>query len=315
VAVDVGGSGLRLQITYAAHPGPVRTAPGARVGTTGIDVDALVSSARSLLDSSVPRQAAQGAAPAVVVWSMRGLLFLADRAGVLERVAAGLGGRDTIVVSDAVAGLVGAMGQVRPGAVVAAGTGAVAFGTDFTAHWNRVDGWGHVLGDVGSAAWVGLEALRAALRAVDGFDGGSAPLLEAAVDLLGPPESWPRLVMTSPDAPERLASLAPAVTTLAADDAVADQICRRAGSALAESLLRAACGLTGPEPVLTASGGLLGAAPIRAALDERLAAAGRARVPSLGTALDGATTLGRHLLTSGSVPTHERYLLHRSVGG
>ncbi len=68
------------------------------------------------------------------------------------------------VVSDAVASLVGALGGLRPGAVVAAGTGAVAFGSDFADTWTKVDGWGHVLGDRGSAAWVGLEGLRAALR-------------------------------------------------------------------------------------------------------------------------------------------------------
>lgn len=312
VAVDVGGSGLRLQASYAVHPGPVRTAPGARVGSAGIDVAGLVSSARHLLEEELGPEAAPRSRPHVVVWSMRGLLMLADRAAVLDAVA-GLGGRDTVVVSDAVAGLVGAIGGVRPGAVVAAGTGAVAFGTDFADHWNRVDGWGHVLGDAGSAAWLGLEGLRAALRAMDGLTGGSDLLLDAAAELLGPPECWPRLVMTSADAPERLASVSPLVTALAERDPVAARICRAAGTALAESLLRAASGLAGPEPVLVASGGVLAAEPVRAALDERLAAVGRHRVPTAGTALDGALALGRHLLASGSVPTHERYLLHHPL--
>lgn len=309
VAVDVGGSGLRLT-TYAAGRGPVRTAAGARVGVGGIDLASLVADARALLDADEKATAAgQPETPEVVVWSMRGLLFLADRAEVLRTVAAGLGARRTVVVSDAVANLVGATGRIGPGAVVAAGTGAVAFGTDFAGQWRRVDGWGHVLGDAGSAAVLGMEGLRAALRAHDGLPDGSPALLEAATALIGPPETWPRQVMTTPDAPERLAAVAPIVTVAAVDDPVARELCARTGSALAQALLRAAEGL--PTPTLTATGGLLSAAPVASALDEALARAGATRSPALGGALDGALLLARHLLETGQVPAHPAYLLVR----
>lgn len=301
VAVDIGGSGLRLQ-SYAAGPGPVLAAPGARVGSGGIDVAALVADARRLLDTQ-----GLAAAPDVVVWSMRGLLFLADRAEVLEEVRVGLGGARTVVVSDAVASLVGAVGGVRAGAVVAAGTGAVAFGTDFRDHWNRVDGWGHVLGDRGSAAWIGLQGLRAALAGHDGLPGGSLALLTAGVDRFGAVTGWPRLVMTSTDAPEQLAGFARAVTSAADDDAVAAGICADAGRHLADSLLAAARGLD--RPVLAGTGGLLGAASVASALDARLAEAGLRRQSAAGGALDGALALGRHLLDEGHVPAHAAYLL------
>ena len=75
VAVDVGGSGLRLT-TYAGSPGPVLTAPGVRVGSGGIDVAALVADARSLSASAAAESASGAVPPEVVVWSMRGLLFL-----------------------------------------------------------------------------------------------------------------------------------------------------------------------------------------------------------------------------------------------
>jgi N-acetylglucosamine kinase-like BadF-type ATPase len=305
VAVDVGGSGLRLQ-TYAVGPGRVLTAPGVRVGAGGIDVAALVADARSLLAAdeltSVARQ------PDVLAWSMRGLLFLADRTEVLRAVVDGLGARRTVVVSDAVANLVGATGRIGPGAVVAAGTGAVAFGTDFDRVWHRVDGWGHVLGDAGSAAVLGMEGLRAALRAHDGLPDGSAALLTAATRLLGAPQTWPRLVMATADAQARLASVAPLVTAAAVDgDPAAQGLCERAGAALAESLLCAADGLD--EPVLVATGGLLAAAPVAMALDARLAGAGAARAPAHGGALDGALLLARHLLETGSIPEHPAYLV------
>ena len=304
VAVDVGGSGLRLQ-RYAGGPGPVHTAPGVRVGAGGIDVTALVADARRLLEAHESDSAATP--PAVVVWSMRGLLFLADRAEVLRTVVDGLGARRTVVVSDAVANLVGATGRIGAGAVVAAGTGAVAFGTDFDRQWRRVDGWGHVLGDAGSAAVLGMGGLRAALRAHDGLPGGSPALLQAATEQLGPPETWPRQVMTTPDAPERLAAVAPLVTGAASDDPVARELCATTGSALAQALLRAADGLT--RPTLVATGGLLAAAPVADALDEALSRAGATRSPAVGGALDGALLLARHLLETGTIPEHPAYLV------
>ncbi|MGA8979453.1 MAG: BadF/BadG/BcrA/BcrD ATPase family protein, partial [Pedococcus sp.] len=308
-AVDIGGSGLRVQVSYGAQPGPVRTAPGVRIQPDGIDVPALTAAAQSLVADEVG-----AGAPDVVVWSMRGLLFLADRAEVMRTVRSSLGAGRTVVVSDAVANLVGALGGLRPGAVVAAGTGAVAFGTDFADTWRRVDGWGHVLGDVGSAAWLGLEGLRAALRSHDGLPHGSSVLLASGTAAFGEPATWPRQVMNAPDAPERLARFAPAVAAAAegasaeADpDPVAVGLCALAGEGLAEALLAAARGL--PDPVLTATGGVLGAAPVRIALQERLSREGCELTPAVGGALDGARLLGTHLLETGALPAHAAYLL------
>ena len=309
-AVDIGGSGLRVQVSCGGRPGRVRTAPGVRIHPGGIDVSALAVAARGLLADELGV-----GAPDVVVWSMRGLLFLADRAEVMQTVRSSLGAGRTVVVSDAVANLVGALGGLRPGAVVAAGTGAVAFGTDFAATWRRVDGWGHVLGDVGSAAWLGLEGLRAALRSHDGLPHGSTVLLASGTAAFGEPATWPRQVMNAPDAPERLAGFAPTVAAAAepasdaavGPDPVAGELCALAGKRLAEALLAAASGLA--DPVLAATGGVLRAAPVRVALQERLAREGRALTPAVGGALDGARLLGTHLLESGTVPAHAAYLL------
>ena len=304
VGVDVGGSGLRVQSAYGGRPGPVRTAPGVRIGSTGIDVATAVADARALRAGD---EGGDVVRPDVVVWSMRGLLFLADRSEVLEQVRAGLGGAATVVVSDAVANLVGAVGDVRPGAVIAAGSGAVAFGSDFSTVWHRVDGWGHVLGDVGSGAWIGLEGLRAALRAGDGLDGGSATLLAAGIERFGPTPTWPRQLMAASDAPERLASFAPTVTAAADSDPLAAQVCVRAGAGLAASLLGASAGLA--DPVLCATGGVATAAPVADALAGALAAAGASLTPARGNALDGALRLGTTLLETGTLPEHPAYLL------
>jgi hypothetical protein len=201
-------------------------------------------------------------------------------------------------------------------------------GSDFGEVWHRVDGWGHVLGDVGSGAWIGLEGLRAALRADDGLVGGSQQLLGAAVERFGPTETWPRQLMAAPDAPEQLASFAPVVSAAAqppsedsqgpsapepsapdpvAADPVAADICRRAGRGLAEALLAAASGLD--DPTLVASGGVLTAAVVRGALVDSLAASDRELSPAHGGALDGTLILGRRLVEAGTLPEHPAYVL------
>ncbi|GGL45692.1 hypothetical protein H9L10_11910 [Phycicoccus endophyticus] len=301
VAVDVGGSGLRLVVRRAGRDGQRRRADGARLRPEGLDVAALAADARLLLDAEGVQR------PDALCWSTRGLLFLADPVEVLRAVQGALGAHRTAVVSDAVASLVGALGEVVPGAVVAAGTGTVSFGTDFADHWTRVDGWGHVLGDRGSAAWVGLEGLRAGLRARDRVSRGSPGLLAAGEELLGACESWPRRVMTGADAPETLASVAPLVTAAAErGDPVAAEVCRAAGRALAESLLASAAGLERPR--LVGTGGLLAATAVRTALTERLAAAGAAVAGARGGALEGALLLADVLETTGDLPRHPEYV-------
>ncbi len=137
--------------------------------------------------------------------------------------------------------------------------------------WRMVDGWGHVLADRGSGAWIGLEGLRAALAAEDHVPGGSAYLHQAAVQAWGEPRTWPRAVMTTPDAQARLAAFAPIVASLVGKDAVAALVVTQAAAHLADSLESAAAALTGavqsaalPSPPVGAVGAV-GAVPPPAA--------------------------------------------------
>ena len=74
---------------------------------------------------------------------------------------------DTAIVSDAASALAGGTG-CRPGVVVIAGTGSIAYGENGLGETARAGGWGWKLGDEGSGYTIGLKAIMAALRAQDG---------------------------------------------------------------------------------------------------------------------------------------------------
>lgn len=92
-----------------------------------------------------------------------------DRSRLRQKLLAGLPGSfgDTAVTSDAAAALAGATG-CRPGVVVIAGTGSIAYGENHRGETARAGGWGWKLGDEGSGYTIGRNAVLAALRAHDG---------------------------------------------------------------------------------------------------------------------------------------------------
>lgn len=197
-----------------------------------------------------------------------------------------------VVAGDAVTTHVGAL-KSSPGVVVAAGTGAIALGTDFDRVWNRVDGWGLLLGDEGGGAWVGMRGLRAALRAKDGRPGGSHALLELMVEHFGYAADLIAHVYKSQSA-HRLASFAPAVARAARlGDSVAAGIWDAAATHLAEAAVAASRGL---EPRFSWGGRLFDAGSIL--LDPFIAETRRMMptaqfLPPSGTSTDGALSIAR----------------------
>ena len=73
----------------------------------------------------------------------------------------------TLVVNDALIALVAGAGD-RPGVVVVAGTGSIAYGRDAASRAARAGGWGYLLGDEGGGFWIGRAALAAVVRQFDG---------------------------------------------------------------------------------------------------------------------------------------------------
>ncbi|MFE3738591.1 N-acetylglucosamine kinase [Streptomyces sp. NPDC059134] len=318
LGVDSGGSGVRFALGAVEPDGSVTAVSSAhsaepvRTGAAGIDPEQflarLLPAARTLLAEAGTRARHEGLSAVAI--GAAGMATLGDglRAELPAALERSLGVRRLALAADAVTAYAGALGQ-RPGAVVAAGTGLIALGTA-PEGWRRADGWGHLLGDCGSGAWIGRAGLEAALRAHDGRRGGSAALLSGMETFFGPASALPGLLYPRSDRPAVLASFAPEVARVASGDPVARSILAQAAEHIADAAT-AVCPPSG-ECEVALTGGLFKIgepllAPVRAELSARLphAAVVTAATDPLGGALFIAAALATGSLR---LPTEPRLL-------
>jgi glucosamine kinase len=232
LGIDVGGSGTRVVLL---ENGTVTPQPG------GPPMNALLTDgfAGSLLQII---KAADVAAAGVGLAGLR----QEARARELSETLSGQAGCPVHVTGDADTAQAGAF-LGAPGVVVIAGTGSMAFGRNGDRH-ARAGGHGFVLGDEGSAYWIGRAAASAALLWQDGMGGSElihrVVLAETGTSL----DDLVNDVCSHPAERARLTALAPALTALADEDPEAERITRQAAghlAALAESVRRR----LGPLPV------------------------------------------------------------------
>ncbi len=84
---------------------------------------------------------------------------------------------------DAVIAHLGAFGDA-PGLLVIAGTGSIAVARDRQGRLSQIGGWGYPLGDEGSGAWIGAQALRRLFCGID-HPGTGTPLVERMMRAVG----------------------------------------------------------------------------------------------------------------------------------
>ncbi len=179
-----------------------------------------------------------------------------ETAHELLSLLADTGVRRVIVAHDSITSYLGALGDGE-GCVIAAGTGTIclAVGPREAA---RVDGWGNLIGDAGSAYWIGRTAMEAAMRGHDG-----RRQMTALTGLLA--EQFPDLenayleLQADPDKVARIAAFSAQVNQLAASDRVAGNVLDKAAAHLSESVQAALrrVHLTGPVvPRVAAIGGV-----------------------------------------------------------
>jgi N-acetylglucosamine kinase-like BadF-type ATPase len=205
------------------------------------------------------------------------------------------------VGNDAETALVGALGDTE-GLLLIAGTGSIAYGRTRAGRCVRAGGWGHLLGDEGSAYAIALGAISRAIRSAEGRDKATG-LLPAALRYFGASEIADLVPLFYRDFDKaRIAGFSREVARERdSGDGVAAEIFAEAAEDLALLALSVYDRLK-PElarPRLALSGGLIqGDGRLKEALKARLAALRPAieLVPSIADAATGACALARELL-------------------
>jgi glucosamine kinase len=284
LSLDAGQTSIRFRIRDADGTRDL-VLPGVRTDSSTVDQVAAVVEAHAELS------------PTSVAVGLSGFDAAPDAASrILARSASA---RRVVVAHDSVTGYLGANGDAQ-GAVAAIGTGVVVLGVG-PAGVARVDGWGYLVGDAGSAYWLGREGLDAALRSADGR-GPATSLAEAATRTFGPVEGIYLVLQADPDRAATIAAFARTVTGAAeAGDAAAREIVARAAGELARSIT-AALARAGADPTtarVSATGKVAAVPVLRSALEleleRRLPPSGDPTPPRLaaplGEPIDGVDRL------------------------
>ena len=202
-----------------------------------------------------------------------GLLALPGAGAGLARELSAVLGADCPVSFIGDAAIAFAAGTAEPdGTDLIGGTGAAAFAIrSRTGIRSRADGYGWLLGDLGSGFWLGREAVAAALRHLDGLGPGGWMVQAVIADLAPAVRSSGAVVgRCMADSPVRLARFAPVVCEAAeGGDGLARSLVDRAVGHLAETVRSVA----EPGLPLVLAGGLLSEDTVLSrGLRERLAA-------------------------------------------
>ena len=145
--------------------------------------DEVRSNLRAALVSATGGKAAAG--DLTVFLGMSAVSTDADRADIksIVREIPEFTAVKVVVENDARIGLTGGLSG-RPGIVLIAGTGSACLGINREHKSWWCGGWGALADDAGSAPWIGLRALQAAVRAEDGRAGPTL-LRDIVFDFLG----------------------------------------------------------------------------------------------------------------------------------
>ncbi len=165
IGVDAGGTQTRaLLATETGEIIGVGRAAGANSWSSGTSVsDAITTALRAAVSESDPASVAGGA-----IAIAGGGAYSPEVSAEIDESwrALGLSGSPELVL-DVVAAY--AAGTTAPrGLVLAAGTGAISAVIDRGQVLRRAGGHGWMVGDEGSAVWLGRKGTQAALRALDG---------------------------------------------------------------------------------------------------------------------------------------------------
>ncbi|WP_405013207.1 N-acetylglucosamine kinase [Kitasatospora sp. NBC_01539] len=308
LGVDAGGTGSRA-VVADLHGHVHGSARGEGANPVAHGLDAAVKTVGDTV-----RAALAGLDPAAVTACVIGLAGALVTAPPPELLRAAAGLPVTPHTTGDLA-LAYTAGTTRPdGAVLIAGTGAVAALIRDRTLVRLADGHGWLLGDRGSGQWLGREAVRLALDAVDAGRPLTGAAAAAAARLTGRSDGdglrAAVLAAVYGEPPARLARLAPLVLDAATDgDAAAQAVVDRAAGLLADTL-EAVGPPAADGPVVLAGGLLTAGTPLAAAVRAELARRRPgAALRTAGSAAGAAAWLAARAVAPGAASA----ALHRAL--
>lgn len=212
VGVDGGGSSTRVYVADERAQVLFKTTgdgSAVRPGEEAVSADVIGTLVRNaVIDAEMghllPRALVVGVAGVGREAQKSALQQELERLDIAETV---------VVISDAEAAMEDAFGE-GPGILLIAGTGSIAWGRSPAGTLQRCGGWGPLIGDEGSGAWLGRKALQVIAAAADGREPETAltGALLTALEL----DEVPAIIAWAANAsPADFATLAPAVLSAA----------------------------------------------------------------------------------------------------
>jgi len=231
VGADIGGTTTRVGV--AKSDGRVLSfATGGPGNPNTVGLNGSAAQIRDVIDRAL--EGVSGDVAAVVIGLAGGSRAAAHASFLSATVPDRVAVRPTLVSDLSVA--FSAATPAPQGYVIVAGTGSVAghiVGADLVA---RRDGWGWLLGDQGSGFWLGREAVRSTLTALDREQ--ELTPLHSAVLMAAASTDYLQLIQTCYSRPPTwLAQFAPLVSQNADSDPVAADIAQRAAQYLVDAVL------------------------------------------------------------------------------
>ena len=272
VGVDGGGSSTRVyvadergQVRFKAIGEGSAVRPGAE-SDSAETIGALVKSA--VIDAEMGHLL-----PRALVVGVAGVGREAQKVALQQELERLEVAETVVVLSDAEAAMEDAFAD-GPGILLIAGTGSIAWGRSPAGTMQRCGGWGPVLGDEGSGAWLGRKALQVIAAAHDGREPETA-LTGAVLTALELDDVAALITWAASASPADMAALAPAVLSAAeVGDLRANTIVTIAVEELALHIRALARALFVDERAaipVALHGGLLGKGrPMRKRLEHRL---------------------------------------------
>lgn len=231
IYVGVDGGGSKTHVIVADGRGKelasiTGTASAVRPGDALHSADVIGALVRDAL-----AVAGREERPKVLVAGVAGVGREKERRELLRALEGEAIAEEVQVVPDAQVALEDAFGE-GSGILLVAGTGSMAFGRSPTGSFHRCGGWGPVIGDEGSGAWIGRRALSVVTAAHDGRE-PETRLVGAVLTALELDDVDGLVAWAADATPRDLAKLAMPVLTLAAErDLRANSICTIAAEEL-----------------------------------------------------------------------------------